>query len=131
MAGLGHEPRPPTTAGARKPATRPRWPATIACQPGKSRPENSRRIASRLGADPLLDRVLAAPLVKREHGEPRAHRPCNKPAGAGAIVAMQPIHPKEQDVGLRRLRDALRLPAERGFQFGFECLAVRAGRVST
>ena len=31
--------------------------------------------------------------------EPRTYRPCHKPAGAGAIVAMQPIHPKEQDVG--------------------------------
>lgn len=65
--------------------------------------------------------------MKREHGEPRAYRPCHKPAGAGAIVAMQPIHPKEQDLSLRRLRDALCLPAERGSQFGFEALALGAG----
>jgi hypothetical protein len=73
------------------------------------------------GVDPLPDRVRAAPL-----SEPRAYRPCHKPAGAIAIVAMQPIHPKEQ-VSSRRLRDAERLPAERGSQFGFERLAVRAG----
>jgi hypothetical protein len=33
---------------------------------------------------------------------------------------------KEQDISLRRLRDAERLPAERGSQFGFERLAIRA-----
>jgi hypothetical protein len=65
--------------------------------------------------------------MKREHCEPRAYRPCHKPAGAGVIVVMQPIHPKEQDVGLRRLGDAERLPAERGSQFRFECLALGAG----
>jgi hypothetical protein len=50
-----------------------------------------------------------------------------KPAGAVAIVAMQPCEPQQQDLGLRRLRDAERPPAERLPQLVFKHppLAVR------
>jgi len=76
------------------------------------RPENSRRIASRLALIRFSIVSGQHPLVKREHREPHTYGPCHEPAGAVAIVAVQAIHPKEQSLGLRRLRDPERSSAQ-------------------